>query len=231
MSDRLRLVLAMNQHPATPSAAHLGYALGPELAADVVVPTEVYKVGPQAFLRTRRNWQIVQAVGADKTRGGKSNPVMFRKSHTQLGRLSLQISEPVQPAKYGPERWLHAAMFTHDVGAVAAIGAHLDATAWRSPGTPIRREYDESLASLVRTSLALQEEGFSVVGAGDLNWPNDKGGPAEAFRRAGLHWWRDDFGWIWWDPRRLTVTNRQPISKARVGGDHGWMLADFKAVR
>ena len=228
----LRIGLTMMEHPDRVPAA-LPSMFEREAGIDSIGTSEGYKDAVWRWLNNRPAWNI-QADYTGDPRGGRDAAVLSRKGYRVLGRQSLRISEPVQPIKYGPQRYLHALVYSHPThpDGVAHVNIHPNATAWRKPRTAIRREYDESLATTRRVLESYLDDGYAAVLSGDTNWPSwAPGGPLRSHLKAlGMRWWCKEFGWIAWHPDYLRIARRRTIPTSVTKGDHIWMTADFAAA-
>lgn len=200
-------------------------------AADSIGFTEAYNA--IGLLAARRRYRLtVGSGGRDERRGAKDTPVLTRKAHVSLGAGAMQVSEEVEPSKFGPDRWLTFSLFEHDdVGSVAHVHMHPNATVRnRRASAPIVREYRESMATLFTFVRFLRNEGYLVVVTGDLNYPNVKRGPEwtphHTFARLGLDVWSVGVDYVAHDPRLALV--RKQVIRGGTDSDHPWLLATFR---
>lgn len=169
--------------------------------------------------------------GSDRRRGANSTYTLTRKAITSLGSGTMQWSEQAQPEKFAPERWAAYTLLDHQVGKVAHINFHANATARkRKPGSPIRCEYRESMVSLERTIRYFKAEGYAVIVTGDLNWPkrdDDRNWtPGAIFARNDMKVWARGVDYVA-HTNDLTLARATVIPETETGSDHPWLLATF----
>lgn len=105
----------------------------------------------------------------------RSTAVVTKSSRPDIGSLVRQVSEHVEPAKFGPDRMLVASFYEHPLATrlgfegVAHFALHPDATVMhRKPDHPLVREYREALDSAAKWMKMARRDGLLLVLTGDL---------------------------------------------------------------
>lgn len=228
------VILHAPNHGPTVTQRNLAFALSKGVGAHSVGFSEAYN--HTAYLTSRTGWRTVVDVGSDTRRGGKDNPILTRKSLTNLGSFSVQASAASTPLKIAPQRWLHVSMFqASTLGRVAHLNIHPNAAVQGESRNVDRVEkYIDAMDTLDQMLTFLSGTGFRIVGTGDLNFGLEKNptgweatwAPQVVLKRHHLEWWREGIDWIFHGPS-LKIAEQKKYTPAQTGSDHPWMRATF----
>lgn len=205
-------------------------------------------------LRSRRRYwyetaDVVPPLTMPKARHRRLNTgVAVRRRFQYLGGLTIRVSEAVPGLeRVAPDRYWTVALYAHPVArqvgceGVAHVSIHPDAAPQaiihgRKPGSPILREYEESVDSLVRMVKWLRRDGYLVVGGGDANITDRSDphpwSPFLRLRRLGFVCDVHGIDFLFHDPRLvpagpLRVTPKGK-GRGRSGSDHPALRRTYK---
>lgn len=192
--------------------------------ADSIGFTEAYRVIP--ILRRRVSYRCrvgkspTDTRAVDSPRGDAGDvPILIRRRHRLVDWHAEAVTDPGQPRKWAPERWLTEATYLHTIGEVTHLVAHpnprfVDGGLW-----------DAYMARLESRLVRAARLGRHLILTGDLQF----GRLGPYFDRLDLDYWRLGIDYVAHSPHLRLVERAHLTDPSQVGVEnpHPWMLARF----
>lgn len=172
----------------------------------------------------------------DNARGAYDVPILTKRKHKGVERLSVRACRASEPIKIAPPRWISLSVFkVAGLGTVAHFNLHPHAAiAGFLPTNDRVRQYRRQMMLLKSMIEDEQAKGRIIVVTGDLNFPYvpDAHAPEFSPQRVaadlGLKVYVRRIDWILYDRRLRLAEPVEVIDPAtNPGTDHPWLIARF----
>lgn len=191
------------------------------LGADSIGWSEVYRMADRLssvgyWCQVRTSPVSTRAVRSPRGDAG-DNPISVRRRRQVRRSSAVKVTDPGQPLKYAPERWVYTVTYQWDRGLVTHISAH------PSPLFVGNRPWRAVMRVALGEVKAARRRGEDVVLSGDFQ--TGRLFCKTMLRAAGLRVWNDGVDYVC-HSKGLRRVSEQTI---RVDGlDHPWMLAHLE---